>query len=583
MGRLLYRKKKTSAVLQKVALHSTLYYTLCCTFAQTALAESPNSWVRGSHQHLTALLNDTQRSTCHDLVCPIPLTPITLTIRTPSMPLARVRFTSAELASPSTETTYPSQIAPVGKQQRPILLRGWIQSRIPSKQLLPIAATITRSTKIPVLSITAPSLRRGKQTMASSLSSTHVLLTELMQPSKRNARSRETSSFAATNVRCGVTPPGDYPRRPTQAAASAPSPVTARATFPTLYIATDFDQQFAKRARCSSVPACNDAIINVVHATAVLYESQLGYTLTVARQFGPTTIGNTTSPTSVLDAAQVLSLTPRSQFLHTGSQTTENQVDLFQFFTGRTMDEKTIGIAYVGTACRNDQTEFSQSVVQYVSEGLNPVIAAHEIGHTLNALHTSSGIMRPNLSNNTPKSFSSSSLLTISNHLDAWYSECRQGLAPGATTPTPTPTPRPGGGSSSSNPYSGKPVTVGLAPQSFQPKTFSLRTTVTSINPTCAVIIRAGTTSLGALRGEGLVSFTPTEITTTKTGAALFRVKPGSTSNSNVYFVAEHSCTDGTVLEVSRVQKFNPNRIRGISRSQRSKRIWLNALRESLQ
>lgn len=577
MGRLLHLEEKTSAVMRVIVLG----LTLCCLHTGQAIGESPNGWVRGSYHHLTSLLSRADGLPCRELVCPIPLRPIVLTVRTPVAPLTRIILTSAELTSPSINSNSPSEGDQTGEQKRPILLRGWIEPRNPSQPLAPVAAAITRSSETPVLSITTPSLRRGKLNQTDTLFSVLVPVPELSKTSKRNARSRRSSSFAFTNVRCGTTPPENYSRQQTLVAASGQPAVKARTTYPTLYIATDFDQQFASRARCASVPACNDAIISLLHTTSVLYEAQIGYTLTVARQFGPTAIGNATVPTSVLDAAQTLSLAPRFQFLHTGSHTTENQVDLFQFFTGRTMDEKTIGIAYVGTACRNDQAEFSQAVVQYVSEGLNPVIAAHEIGHTLNALHTSSGIMRPNLSNNTPRSFSSASLLTISNHLDTWYPECRQGLAPGVTTPTPTP--KPSGGSSSSNPYSGKPVTVGLVPRSLEPKTVSLSVTVTSINPACSVTIRAGTTSLGALRGEGLVNFTPTENTSTKTGAARFRVKPGTSRSSNVYFVAEHSCADGTILEVSRVRRFNPNRIRGISRSQRSKRIWLNTLRESLQ
>jgi len=358
--------------------------------------------------------------------------------------------------------------------------------------------------------------------------------------------------------------------------------VTSQGIYPTLYIATDYDALFASRIRCNTPTACNDALLRVLHATAVFYEEQLGYTLTVARQFGPTSVSSTTVPSQLLDSAQQSSLIPRFSFLHTGTNIAENQVDLFHFFTGRTMDEKTIGIAYVGTACKNEQSEFSQAVIQHVSDELNPVTTAHETGHTLNALHTTSGIMRPNLSGNTPKSFSSASLLAISGHLDAWYRECRQGTAEGSATPTPTPTPR-GGGSSSSNPYTGKPVTVQLAVLSAAPKTVSINTTVTSIAENCSVRIRSGTTSLGALRGAVLTEFSPTALSTAKTGSARFQVKPSNSTKANIYFVAEHSCADGTILEVSRVQKFNPNRVRGVSRTQRSKRAWLQVLRESIQ
>jgi hypothetical protein len=566
---------------QQRGLHLSILLTaltVWSTFIQSAAGESPNSWVRGSESQLFALLSNADRAHCVEVTCPIPTKPIVLTIRTPISSTIRALITSAELASPQRDP--PPSGSPQEYQTliQPILLRGWIWPNGTSAGPQPMAATITRSTRNPMLSITSPALRRNARGGVEHLSSIKVALQSVNHATKRNARAVRSSRFAFTGTQCGTrnpSPQDSYRAQPVTARAS----ITTQATFPTLYIATDFDPQFASRVRCSSVPKCNDEIIRILHATAVLYETQIGYTLKVARQFGPTPIGDATIATAVLDAAQLRSLQPRATFLHTGSQTSDNQVDLFQFFTGRTMDEKTIGIAYVGTACRNDQAEFSQAVVQYVSDNLNPTIAAHEIGHTLNALHTSTGIMRPNLSSNTPKSFSSSSLLTISNHLSTWYPECRQGLTSGVSTPTPTPQ----GNGSSSNPYTGRPVTVGLTLKSLLPKTVSISTTVTSISPACSVIIRGGITSMKSLRGEVVVQFTPTENTTTKTGTAAFRIKPGSINNSNIYFVAEHSCTDGTILEVSRVQKINPNRIRGISRSQRSKRTWLKTLRESIQ
>jgi hypothetical protein len=48
-----------------------------------------------------------------------------------------------------------------------------------------------------------------------------------------------------------------------------------------------------------------------------------------------------------------------------------------------------------------------------------------------------------------------------------------------------------------------------------------------------------------------------------------------------VYFVGEHTCSDGTILEVSRVRKIDPNRIKGI-RNRVSKRTWIKALKSAL-
>jgi hypothetical protein len=551
-----------------------------------AQVESPNARVLGSHRVLEQLVQRAAATQCDQPLCSLPTGPITFTIRTPTSPHTRITLTSAKLAAPVSESSKLQATSEAPRAQGPILLRGWTTVDPATGIKNPVAAFISRSTQNPTLSITAPLGSRRTRTRyrgeSASLVSLSVALSELPRTNRRNARAPRLSRFAFSGLICGTTHAEKSWRFTTQAAAS--SLVTAQASYPTLYIATDFDPQFATRARCATVSACNDAIMNALHTAAVFYETQLGYTLAVARQFGPTTLGSETAPSAILDRAQQLSLQPRIQFVHTGSHTIDNQVDLFTFFTGRTMDDKTIGIAFVGTACRNDRSEFGQLVVQHVSNSLNPVIAAHEMGHTLNATHTSSGIMRPHLSNNPPRSFSSSSLLEISSHLDTWYSECRQGMSQGYASPTATPTPRSGsGGSTSPNPYAGKPVTLGLSVSSPLPKTVALTATVSAVNPNCSVSIRSGTTSLATRNGAVLVQFTPTETATTKTGSARFRVKPSGAHNSNVYFVAAYTCTDGATLEVSRVQRFNPNRIRGISSSQRSKRIWLNSLRQSIR
>ena len=560
--------------------------SLVATAPDQAEAQASNARVIGSQRLIDKLVEQADTMQCDKPLCSLPMTPITLTIRTPSSRHTRLILSSAKVAAPlTTYRNFPgSSESP--RAQGPILLRGWTSADPTTGIRIPVAAFISRAAHRPTLSITAPiPSRRGSGSRggeSTSLSSLRLTLSELTAKTRRNARALSLSRFSFSGLQCGAYQ-AETSWRLTKEAAASPI-VAAQATYPTLYIATDFDPQFATRARCSTVASCNDVIMNTLHAAAVLYETQLGYSLTVARQFGPTNLGNETAPSVILDRAQQVSLLPRLQFMHTGSQTTDNQVDLFNFFTGRTMDDKTIGIAYVGTACRNSQSEFAQAVVEYVSDILNPVIVAHELGHTLNATHTSSGIMRPNLSSNTPRSFSSPSLLAISSHLDTWYSQCRQGTSEGIATPTPTSTPRAGGGGSTSpNPYAGKPITLGLSIRSPSPKSVSVTATVTTVNSGCSVSIRSGITSLAALNGEMLVQFTPTENTTTKTGAATFRVKPSEAQDPNVYFVAAHTCADGTTLEVSRVQKFNPNRIRGVSNSQRSKRIWLNTLRKSIR
>jgi hypothetical protein len=341
-----------------------------------------------------------------------------------------------------------------------------------------------------------------------------------------------------------------------------------------LYIGTDFDPQFASQIGCKTATACNNKILSIVHKAAVFYQNQVEYTLEVARQFGPTQFGRTTNSEEILDTFQQYNFENRFSYQHTGDSLEADQVDLFQLFTGRTMDDDTIGIAYVGTACRNDQARFANAAIQRVSDALDPTTLAHEIGHSLSAVHTSTGIMRPALGKNPPSTFASSSLLLISNHLSQWYPECRQGMSDGHLSPTPTPS---SGGSSNdnSNPFRGKPLTIDLRFSSSSPKTLTVTTTSSKLEPGCTIRLHIGISAVGALRGAIISDIAPPEATITRTGSAPFQVSPGQTRNPFIYFVAANTCADGTILEVSRVRKYNPNRIRGISKKIRSKRAWI--------
>jgi hypothetical protein len=355
---------------------------------------------------------------------------------------------------------------------------------------------------------------------------------------------------------------------------STTTTVTSQSSFQVLYLATDYDPQYAQASGCKSGIACNNKILSTIHRAAVFYQNQLGYTLQVARQFGPTGHGTSTNAENLLDAFQSYNSANRLQYVHTGSNTTSNQSDLIQLFTGRTLDEDTIGIAYVETACRNEQSRFATLATQRVSDVLDPVTTAHEIGHTLSAQHTSSGIMRAQLGSSPPSTFASASLMSISNYLAQWYGECRQGVL--SDDPPPTPTPSGGSGSSdSSNPFSGKPVTLDLRVTNSSPRALEVAATVSTVQAGCFVRLRVGISAAAALRGPAISERSPVDTRVSWSGSAAFRVNPGPSKNPFVYFVAEHACADGSTLEVSQIQKFNPNRVRGLRKTVRSKRAWI--------
>lgn len=103
--------------------------------------------------------------------------------------------------------------------------------------------------------------------------------------------------------------------------------------------------------------------------------------------------------------------------------------DLVVFFTNRDItsggSSGTVGIAWTGTVCRNASYAFA--IVETRTSSFINRVTAHEIGHTLNALHTSScpgGLMYPIVNHScTSESFTSTSVSQINSHLSR-YNAC---------------------------------------------------------------------------------------------------------------------------------------------------------------
>jgi len=101
-----------------------------------------------------------------------------------------------------------------------------------------------------------------------------------------------------------------------------------------------------------------------------------------------------------------------------------NDLGLVHLFTGATTtDNASVGLAYVGSACRTDGYDVSMSLpFRYPT-----LLAAHEIGHNLGAQHDneteickfeSDRLMHSDISNNTSEEFSSCSREAISTRLE---------------------------------------------------------------------------------------------------------------------------------------------------------------------
>lgn len=548
--------------------------SVCLLGTTPSYAERANARIVAGAKGLHAIVTRADAPSCADSACLLRNTVVPLTAISPVGTTFQVRLTDAKVPARVMRDTGIQDGA-----TRPILMRGYARVRHTGPRgetrRFPVAATIYRDSATPSIEITTPNIRRRAQ--QAGLVVFKASLRNLSQRPTRNARAQFASSSAFGAKQCGF----DARSHAATSIQSLPDSgdVAVRTMYNVLYIGTDYDAQFASAVGCSSQSACYNKILSIINQAGAFYEAQLGYTLEVARQFGPTDHGSATDAATLLDDVQVYNTTNRLQYVHTASNTTTNQFDIFQLFSGKTLDNNVIGIAYTETACRDTQAEYAYSLIQHVSTALDPVVSAHEFGHTLGAGHTASGIMKPNLGNPPPNTFASESLLVISNFLSDYYTQCRQGTAEAVLTPTPTPTPT---STSTPSPYTGKPTTLSLTVRSPRKKTVTLKYKVASMVAGCSVTIRAATTSAKARSGSIVSQIDPSTGITTRTASIKTGVTPTKRGDANIYFAAEHSCTNGSILEISKVKTLNPNRISGV-RGRTSKSRWIRLLTSGIR
>jgi hypothetical protein len=537
-----------------------------------AHAEVSNARISGDVKKLGAIISRAASGSCGGSQCRLLNGIIRLTVSTANNPALALRLTHARIPTEIIRDSILNDAA-----TRPILMRGYTRVRHAGPHgetvRFPVAATIYRDPGHSVLEIAVPRIRR-RATVAGLLLVKGQL--SKLSSSSRNARAQFASSTAFSARHCGLHTTEALSGTPTGARISEYSDVTALTSYNVIYIGTDYDAQFASAVRCGTVSACQNKIVSIINQAAVFYENQFNYTLQVARQFGPTSYGSTTNSDTLLDTVQVYNLDNRFQYFHTGSNTTLNQFDIFQFFTGRTLDRNIIGKAYRDTACRNSQSQYAESLVQHTTSSLDPVVSAHEFGHTLGAAHVPSGIMKPNLGDPPPQSFASASVTAISNFLSNYYTECRQGVLDSVSTPIPTPI-----STSTPTPSLKAPVTLSLAVRTAGKQRISISYRVTSIAAGCLVSIRAASTASKAKSGTVITQRDPNTGILSISVPVKTGVTPAKNGDPNVYFKAEYSCADGSILETSKVTKLNPKRIKS-TRGRVSKSTWIGRLKKAI-
>ena len=146
-------------------------------------------------------------------------------------------------------------------------------------------------------------------------------------------------------------------------------------------IATEADYEFSSEHGSET----NSFIRTVLNATDALYTSTLGIRLKIVSQKAQT---RGTASTNYINAETLL-----SNFSNSSRGT---RADLRHLFTGRSLEGRTIGIAYIATACYGDG-RYSVGLSRSVSPALHPFLAAHEIAHNLSAVHDNelSSVMNP--------------------------------------------------------------------------------------------------------------------------------------------------------------------------------------------
>ena len=562
-----------------------LLTVLCAwlSYAASATAQvhrdivSPNATISGEITRLKQLPSEIRKRQCASPSCSFEIPSIALKLSTPglkNLPLSFDRVIDPRLTIRETNNQTLND-----SLTRPLLLRGIAKSRHArvrgESSTTPIAGTLYLSDTHPTLEIALQNKRRGA-------SLNRVMRIRVPLSNRSNsllpARANTISSFAFSGMTCGTQ---DSHKDTT--AYHQPPPGTAvrfQETLNALYMATDFDSAWMTSTGCSSPSACNNQILSILNQASVFYEQQLGVTLNIARQYGPTTFSSTTDSSQLLYDFRAHNNDHRSATYHNGSNTGDNLVDLYQLFTGRRMDLKVVGIAFTGVLCDNASSAAAHMVVSHKSDSADPVITAHEIGHTLNASHTTSGIMTAVLGNNLPSNFSSFSLAEMNGYYASYGNECRGGTAqgaPGGSAPGNNTSPPPTPDDNAPNPV---PETMKLTVTKRGKDLYTIKTTVSMFRRGCVVSVRAGTSEADAETGTIIVRNTPRSETIVKKGRLNASIATTSPSAATVYLTSDYECPGKDLIEVSPFVAISPNTGAQSSRKV-SRRAWINLLNKA--
>ena len=191
-----------------------------------------------------------------------------------------------------------------------------------------------------------------------------------------------------------VTLAGKVAKEAAPAALTAIRPAEAFAPKPVVRVATEADFEFYQLDG-SNVAATNNDILNIMTQVDGIYDAQLGVRVNVVFQHVWATSNDPYTLTNASAALDQLADNFDSQF---GTGTVPSR-DLVHMFTGKNLDDTTIGIAYTGALCDFPALSFAISESKHKNEqngvelsaAERVTLTAHEIGHNLGASHTAPG------------------------------------------------------------------------------------------------------------------------------------------------------------------------------------------------
>jgi hypothetical protein len=269
-------------------------------------------------------------------------------------------------------------------------------------------------------------------------------------------------------------------------------------------------------------------MLSVINQVAGVFQAQTGVDLHVTQ-----TVVYTTTPDPFDNATDSGALLTEFSNYKASPESPVYGTDLAHLFTGRTLDNSVLGIAWIATLC--DSTYSTALSADFTTDNTSLVLlAAHEIGHVFGAYHDNQAgspcasvpfgfIMNPYINSALDLQFSGCSLSLIDPEIAG--ASCLGSSIPSSATPTPSPTATP---SPTQTPLPTATRTPTAAPTATLTNTPTSFPTGPGLTPTPTRTRTRTPTPISVLRWWGF--FTPTRPGLTPTPAVARTRTPTPTS-----------------------------------------------------